>query len=225
MIKILIVEDDLNIAKTIQATIDLMGHTYTVCSNGQEAISLIQLNYYDLILLDVMLPGCDGFEIMENVQDLQIPTIFITAKQDVMDKVRGLRLGAQDYLTKPFEVLELMARIEVIIRRMNKHQTLFSYKDIELDIGKHRVTQNAKEVLLTPKEFQLLAYFLQHLDIAITRERLLNQVWGYRYEGESRTVDIHIQQLRKKMNLANSLVTIPKLGYRLESENTTKEQG
>ncbi len=224
MIQILIVEDDPNIAKTIQATIDLMGHTSSVSNNGIEAISLIKVNYYDLILLDVMLPDLDGFEIMEQIQDLQIPTIFITAKQDVMDKVRGLRLGAEDYITKPFEVLELMARIEVVIRRMNKHCTTFTYKGIELDITKHRVTRNSEEITLTPKEFDLLTYFLQHLDIAITRERLLNEVWGYRYEGESRTVDIHIQQLRKKMGLANSLVTIPKLGYRLESENEIKEE-
>ena len=217
MVNILIVEDDINITRTIEATISVMGYETRTCGNGREAVELIKGRCYDLVLLDVMLPGLDGFQVIEEIKGVQVPIIFLTARQDVLDKVKGLRLGAEDYITKPFEAMELMARIDVVLRRMNKGKTQIEYKDIYLDTTKHIVTKGGVAVLLTPKEFDVLELFMQNIDVAITRERLLSAVWGYQYEGESRTVDIHIQQVRKKMGLSNDLITIPKIGYRLDS--------
>lgn len=217
MIKILIVEDDLHIAKMIETTLMMGNYQSEMCHDGMEALTLIKNNTYDLILLDVMLPHLDGFEIISSIQDT--PVIFLTALMDVTDKVKGLRLGAEDYMVKPFEPLELLARVEVVLRRAHKSQRIYRFEHIELYLDKHLVTSHGQEVALTPKEFDVLLYFLQNTNIAITKERLLDQVWGYDFMGESRTVDIHVQQVRKKCDLHGYLLTIPKLGYRLESRD------
>lgn len=217
MIRILVVEDDINIAKMIQTTIEIGGYSSVSCQDGIKALELINSNAFDLILLDVMLPGMDGFQIISRKTN-DTPVIFITAKQDVMDKVTGLKLGAEDYIVKPFEAMELLARIEVVLRRYNKEGHLLTYGDIVVDTSVHSCQQNGVNVNLTPKEFELLVFFIRHVDVAITRMQLLSTIWGYEFEGESRTVDIHIQQLRKKLNLKTKLVTLPKLGYRLNKE-------
>lgn len=217
MTKLLIVEDDINIAKMIQATVEMGGYSSTVCYDGVQALELINSNNYDLVLLDVMLPGLNGFEIISK-KTSEIPVIFITAKQDVMDKVNGLKLGAEDYIVKPFETMELLARIEVVLRRYNKDEHVLTYDDIVIDIEEHSCKRGDTYINLTPKEFDLLLFFIKHPDVAITRARLLSAIWGYEFEGESRTVDIHIQQLRKKLNLKNKLITLPKLGYRLNKK-------
>ncbi|MBQ2827504.1 MAG: response regulator transcription factor [Clostridia bacterium] len=215
MTKILIVEDDENIAGTIKATLTMVGYTTEICYNGAEAVEVILGGQWDLVLLDVMLPGLDGFGVMEKIRSTEIPVIFLTAMQNVLDKVNGLRLGAEDYIVKPFEALELLARIEVVLRRKNKLSSVIKYGDITVDTEGYTVKKGESTVALTPKEFQSLMLFLSNIDVAVTRERLLSTVWGYDFEGESRTVDIHIQQLRKKLGLHKHLVTIPKLGYRL----------
>lgn len=217
MIRILIVEDDPNIAKLIEATVSIGGYEGIVCNNGAEAFQRIEAEAFDLILLDVMLPDMSGFEIMRNRTNTDTPVIFITAKQELTDKVRGLRLGAEDYIVKPFEAMELLARIEVILRRVSKTAEVYEYRDISVNIEEHICKRNGQIVYLTPKEFEVLVFFLQHKDVAVSRERLLSAVWGFEYEGETRTIDIHIQQLRKKLSLKDCLITIPKLGYRLES--------
>lgn len=216
MIRILIVEDDANIAKLIEATVAIGGYEGVVCGNGEEAFRRMETENFDLVLLDVMLPDMSGFEIMRN-RTTDTPVIFITAKQELTDKVRGLRLGAEDYIVKPFEAMELLARIEVILRRVSKTVQVYEYGDISVNIEEHTCRRKDKPVYLTPKEFEVLVFFLQHKDVAISRERLLSAVWGFEYEGETRTIDIHIQQLRKKLGLKERLITIPKLGYRLES--------
>lgn len=215
MTKILIVEDDENIAGTIKATLTMVGYTTEICYNGAEAVEVILGGQWDLVLLDVMLPGLDGFGVMEKIRSTEIPVIFLTAMQNVLDKVNGLRLGAEDYIVKPFEALELLTRIEVVLRRKNKLSSVIKYGDITVDTEGYTVKKGESTVALTPKEFQSLMLFLSNIDVAVTRERLLSTVWGYDFEGESRTVDIHIQQLRKKLGLHKHLVTIPKLGYRL----------
>ena len=172
---------------------------------------------YDLILLDIMLPEMNGFEVIEAIKSREIPVIFLTALQDVTDKVKGLRLGAEDYIVKPFEIMELLARIEVVLRRYKKNLEILEYRDIRIYPDRHLVEKAGRQVALTPKEFDLFVFFVRNKDIAIGRERLLSAVWGYEFMGESRTVDIHVQQLRKKLDLSKQLVTIPKLGYRLES--------
>lgn len=217
-VKILIVEDDANIARMIEAALSIVGYGCEICSDGETAVKLIRECHFDLVLLDVMLPGMDGFEVIENIQDRDVPVIFLTAMQNVADKVRGLRLGAEDYIVKPFEAVELLARIEVVFRRRGTGQKILSYGDITVDVDRHIAAKDGKPVALTPKEFEVLLFFMQNRDIAITRERLLSAVWGYEFAGESRTVDIHVQQVRRKMGLGRHLVTIPKLGYRLERD-------
>ena len=217
MTHILIVEDDSNIARMIAASLSIVGYDYQICSDGGEAVETVLSGHFDLILLDIMLPGLDGFQVLERIRERDIPVIFLTAKQDVADKVRGLRLGAEDYIVKAFEAVELLARIEVVLRRSHKGRNLLQYEEITVDMEKHLALKNGQAVALTPKEFDVLALFLQNVDIALTRERLLSSVWGYAFQGESRTVDTHVQQVRKKMGLQNRLITIPKLGYRLES--------
>lgn len=209
MAKILIVEDDENIAGTIKATLTMVGYGCDICYNGSEAVDRAMGGEWDLILLDVMLPGLDGFAVMEKIRGTDIPVIFLTAMQNVLDKVNGLRLGAEDYIVKPFEALELLARIEVVLRRKNKLSSVRKYGDITVDVDSHTVKKGDRTVSLTPKEFESLMLFLSNIDVAVTRERLLSTVWGYDFEGESRTVDIHIQQLRKKLGLHKHLVTIP----------------
>ena len=219
MARILIVEDDENIAKTISATLAAVGYESAIVSDGAEAVETVSRNCakWDIVLLDVMLPTMDGFELMRHIAPLGVSVIFLTAMQNVLDKVNGLKLGAEDYIVKPFEALELLARIEVVLRRTGKISTTLNYGDICVDTSAHTVTKGGVPVALTPKEFDVLVFFLRNRDIAVTRERLLGAVWGYEFAGESRTVDIHIQQIRKKLGLHDCLVTIPKLGYRLES--------
>ena len=219
MAKILIVEDDVNIAKMLEVTLSIGGYESERCDNGKKAVDLVTSQSYDLVLLDVMLPDMDGFKVIEYIDKEETAVIFLTALQDVMDKVKGLKLGAEDYIVKPFETVELLARIEVVLRRKHKSNNTIHYGDITMNIDEHTVKKGDDCVSLTPKEFDILAFFLQNQDIALTRERLLATVWGYEFMGETRTVDIHVQQIRKKMGLHNKLVTIPKLGYRLERNN------
>ena len=219
MAKILIVEDDVNIAKMLEVTLSIGGYESERCDNGKKAVDLVTSQSYDLVLLDVMLPDMDGFKVIEYIDKEETAVIFLTALQDVMDKVKGLKLGAEDYIVKPFETVELLARSEVVLRRKHKSNNTIHYGDITMNIDEHTVKKGDDYVSLTPKEFDILAFFLQNQDIALTRERLLATVWGYEFMGETRTVDIHVQQIRKKMGLHNKLVTIPKLGYRLERNN------
>ena len=219
MAKILIVEDDVNIAKMLEVTLSIGGYESERCDNGKKAVDLVTSQSYDLVLLDVMLPDMDGFKVIEYIDKEETAVIFLTALQDVMDKVKGLKLGAEDYIVKPFETVELLARIEVVLRRKHKSNNTIHYGDITMNIDEHTVKKGDDYVSLTPKEFDILAFFLQNQDIALTRERLLATVWGYEFMGETRTVDIHVQQIRKKMGLHNKLVTIPKLGYRLARNN------
>lgn len=218
MIQILIVEDDVNISKMLAATLAIGGYGYAQCDDGLEAVERITAGNYDLILLDVMLPGADGFAVLDTIRarGCETPVIFLTALGAVADKVKGLRGGAEDYIVKPFEAVELLARIEVVLRRAGKSEMRLRYGDIRVDIERHTVTKAGVPVVLTPKEFDVLVFFMRNIDVAITREQLLSNVWEYNYTGESRTVDIHVQQVRRKLGLQGKLITIPKLGYRLE---------
>lgn len=218
---ILVVEDDENIAHMIEATLAIGGYTSNTCMDGLSAVSEITSGIYDLVLLDVMLPKMDGFQVFERKGNNSTPVIFLTAMGDVPNKVKGLRMGAEDYIVKPFEAVELLARIEVVLRRTHQDSSTIKYLDIIIEPDKHEVTLRGVAIVLTPKEFDLLVFFASNIDIALTRERLLSAVWGYSFSGESRTVDTHVQQLRKKLDLYDSLVTIPRLGYRLESQKVT----
>ncbi len=216
MAHILIVEDEEHIAQMIEATLTLGGHICQWCGDGAQAVECVEGTSFDLVLLDVLLPGLDGFSVMSRLRGMDVPVIFLSAMQQVEHKVRGLRLGAEDYISKPFEPLELLARVEVALRRRGQGAQMLEYGPIRQDLGSHTVTLGGKAVQLSPKEFELLRVFLQHQDLALSRERLLAMVWGYEYTGESRTVDIHVQHLRQKLNLNSRLVTLPRIGYRLE---------
>ena len=213
--RILIVEDDENIAKYIQTCLSMGQYESKICNDGCTAINLLSEQSFDLILLDIMLPGIDGFEIQERIKVKNIPIIFLTAMQDVTDKVRGLKAGAEDYIVKPFEVMELLARIEVVLRRFHKTDNQLTYGNIEIDTDKHIITMDGQMVTVSPKEFEVLVYFIKHQDIVISRERLLADLWDINYQGETRTVDTHVQQVRRKMELKDKLLTIPKYGYKL----------
>ena len=216
MIKILIVDDEKSICDLIDMNLSSAGYQCRTVQDGLKAIDLIESKNFDLILLDIMLPGADGYDIMEYIRPLKVPVIFITAKHDVKDKVKGLKLGAEDYLVKPFEVMELMARVEVVLRRYKKTDSILSAGDVEVDVEARTVTKAGKQVILTNKEYGLLVLFLRNKNIALFRENLYEKVWGDEYLADSRTLDLHVQRLRRKMGWEENLVAVYKIGYRLE---------
>lgn len=180
------------------------------------ALEAIERETFDLILLDVMIPKIDGFELMSKIQRHRIPVIFLTAKNSVYDKVTGLKLGADDYMVKPFEAIELLARIETVLRRYGKEESMMQFQDVQVNMDKREVTIHSQPVELTPKEYDLLVVLLKNKNIALSREQFLDKVWGGDYFGETRTVDMHIKSLRKKLHLQENIKTIYKIGYRLE---------
>lgn len=218
MIRILIVDDEKPICDLIDINLSAAGYYCKTVQDGLAAIDLIEKETFDLILLDVMLPGADGYDIMEYIRPLGIPVIFITARHEVKDRVWGLKLGAEDYLVKPFDVVELMARVEVVLRRYNKTETILTAGDVVVDVEARKVTKGGRPVVLTNKEYGLLVLFIRNKNIALFRERLYERVWGDEYLADSRTLDLHVQRLRRKMGWENNLVAVYKVGYRLEIE-------
>ncbi|RKI25601.1 DNA-binding response regulator [bacterium 1xD8-6] len=214
MAKILVVEDDRHINELIRRNLKLAGHECVCCFDGEQAAQKISESQYDLILLDVMLSGMSGFTLIEKVQGT--PVIFVTAKGELKDKLLGLSLGAEDYIVKPFEMLELLARVNVILRRSQRDEDV-RLGSVHVDLNKRTVEMNGHEVALTPQEYNLLEVFIRNKNIALSREKLLELAWGYDYEGETKTVDVHVQKLRKKLGLEHMIKTITKLGYRLEA--------
>lgn len=216
MPRILVVEDDPTISKLISASLKISGYESTPCFNGGDAIHMIRNNEFDLILLDVMLPGMDGFEIMEKIRRYDVPVIFLTAKGDVDSRVKGLKSGAEDYIVKPFEPLELLARIEIVLRRYHRDRRVLDFRDIVVNMEERSVRRGGELVELTPKEYELLVLFLKHPNVALSRDKILDGVWECSANIETRTVDNHVQRLRKKLGLEECLKTVFKVGYRLE---------
>ena len=214
MANILIVEDDRHISELVKRNLTLVGHTCTCCLDGLSGLEMLQEQSFDLILLDVMLPGVSGFDFIAKVSGA--PIIFVTAKGELEDRLKGLTLGAEDYIVKPFEMLELIARINVVLRR-SKQDEVIQIGPVQVDLKKRVVICDGKEVVLTPQEFSLLEVLIINKNIALSREKLLELAWGYDYMGDTKTVDVHIQKLRKKLCLENEIRTITKLGYRLEA--------
>lgn len=216
MISILIVEDEKPISELIKLNLELNGYGCTQAYDGMQACDLIENNTYDLMLLDIMLPKVNGFEVMEYAKENGIPVIFLTAKADLDSRVKGLTSGAEDYIVKPFEVVELLARINIVLRRYNKTDKQLSYKNIEVDIEKQQVMLDGNTIELTPKEFELLVFFMRNEGRTLYRDVLYEEIWGMEYLRDSRTLDLHVQRLRKKLDLSEQLVTVIKKGYRLE---------
>lgn len=216
MIKILTVEDEKPISNLIKINLLDAGYDCECAFDGEQAIEMIEKNNYDLILLDIMLPKVDGYELFEYIKPLEIPVIFLTAKSDVKDTVKGLKLGAEDYLTKPFEIMELLARVERVLRRFNKLQDHLHLFDIEIDTLSRIVKKKGEIIYLTAKEYDLLLLFIQNKNIALFRKQIYMRVWGDDYMGNTRTVDLHVQRMRKKLDLEDKIVAVYKIGYRLE---------
>lgn len=214
--KILVVEDEVAIRDLIKINLEIVGYDVFIAEDGIVAKEFLKNQVVDLILLDVMIPGIDGFSLIEEIKKYNIPVIFVTAKESVLDRVKGLRLGADDYIIKPFETIELLARIEAVLRRYNKEERNLKFKNIEVDVKKRTVKVNGNEVYLTAKEYDLLVLFLQNKNMAMSREQILDKVWGFDYVGETRTVDIHVQRIREKLDLKDNIKTVFKVGYRLE---------
>jgi len=224
MNKILIVEDDSSIRNLVKMTLSMDKYDTLEADNGNTAFDLIQTDStISLILLDIMLPKMDGYELLSKIKDKNIPVIFITAKSSLQDKVFGLKLGADDYIVKPFEPIELLARVESVLRRYMKgaeiyqkeNHTIF-YHDIEINEQERVIKKNSNIIIMTAKEFDLFLLLAKNINIVFTREQLLDKVWGYDYYGNSRTVDMHIKQLRQKLELRDEIETVYKIGYKLK---------
>ena len=216
MYKILIVEDEKPIADLMRISLDTSGYESEVVYDGMEASDRLLEKRYDLILLDIMLPKVDGYELMKFIRPMGIPVIFVSAKGRVEDRVKGLKIGADDYITKPFEVIELLARVESVLRRYHKTKDFIEYEDLIIDQQAYTVTKGGEEIHLTEKEYQLLLYFIENKNIALFRDQIYESVWEGELSDNSRTVDLHVQRIRKKLNWEKKIVSVYKVGYRLE---------
>ena len=217
MNKILIVEDEVSISDLIKIELELQGYKCEVANDGEIAADYIEKNNYDLILLDIMLPKVDGYELLEYVKQIsETPVIFLTAKSQTKDKIKGLHEGADDYITKPFEIGELIARIEAVLRRYNKGNEIQVIDDVTINVVSRIVKKKEKTIYLTPKEFDLLILLVQNKNFALYRETIFEKVWGEELEFETRTLDLHIQRLRKKLDWKDKIKTVYKIGYMLE---------
>lgn len=214
MARILIVEDDKSINELMMRCLKMTGHDCLAAFSGSEALCVVEKDMPDLILLDINLPDMEGFELMEFIRG--IPVIYVTARNGIKDRIKGLNGGAEDYIVKPFNFQELAARVNVVLRRFGKEDDLFCLGQVKVDLKNFKVYKEDKEITVTKQEFQLLKALIINKNVTLTREQLLNAAWGWDYDGEERTVDVHIQRLRKKLQWEQYIKTIYKIGYRLE---------
>lgn len=216
MSRILVVEDELPISKMICMNLAISGYETLAALDGSAALDLIRVDKgIDLALVDVMLPGFSGFDLLPQLQEQNIPAIMLTAKNDIESKLQGLTGGAEDYIVKPFEIPELLARIDNVLKRNGRGKTLISIDRVEINLEEHTVKKENRLLPFTPIEFDLLLLLVRNRNIALSREKILAEAWGINYEGGTRTVDVHIAQIRKKTELR--IVSVPKIGYRLEA--------
>ncbi|AEM78536.1 response regulator transcription factor [Thermoanaerobacter wiegelii] len=222
--KILIIEDEKHIARFLQLEFEHEGYTVTVTYDGVSGLKEALEGDYDLVLLDIMLPGIDGFEVLKKIREhSDIPVIMLTAKYEVKDKVEGLDIGADDYVTKPFSIEELFARVRAALRKKKPHlkKDVLKYSDIIMDLTTHEVRRAGIKIELTKKEFDLLEYLIKNANIALTREKILEGVWGYDYYGDTNIVDVYIRYLRSKIDdpFDRKLIhTIRGVGYTLKED-------
>lgn len=214
MARILIVEDERPIRNLMIRNLELVGHECIGLGEGKSALEYMENDRFDLMIFDVMLPEYSGFELIEYANGT--PVIFVTAKEGISDRLKGLSLGADDYIIKPFEMQELLLRVRAVLRRTKKDDEKLIFDDIEIDFSARKVFRNGDEVILTPKEYSLLETLILNRNIALSREKLISLVWGYDYEGDTRTVDVHIRQIRAKLGIKERLKTLYKTGYRFE---------
>ncbi len=220
MNKILVVEDEEAIAALIRMNLIKAGYQCDIAYDGASGADKMSENNYDLCLFDIMLPEINGYELLSYAKSLDIPVIFVTAKGETLDKVKGLKLGADDYITKPFEVLELLARVENVLRRFNKTDKFIKISGLDIDTVARIVKKDGKILKLTYKEFDLLLLFVRNPGTALYRETIYEHVWDSEYMGDSRTVDLHVQRLRKKAGLEKNIESVYKIGYRFVPEES-----
>lgn len=218
MNKILIAEDEAPIANLIKTALDGAGYRCVWAPDGGAAADLLEAEPFDLALLDIMLPGCNGYELLQYAQSMGLPVIFLTALGTTENKVKGLKMGADDYLAKPFAIPELLARVETVLRRYHKSEGTIKVFDITIDTASRLVLQNGRQIALTMKEFDLLLLLARNRNIALYRETIYESVWGGEYEGQSRTIDLHVQRLKKKLGWNEEITAVYKVGYRLKGE-------
>lgn len=219
MTRILIVEDEVAINDLIEMGLGAAGYETLSFYDGDEVLEFLEEGMgkgIDLVLLDVMLPGKDGFSLLPEFVERGIPVIFLTAKGDVRSKVQGLSGGGEDYMVKPFEMLELLVRVEKVLKRVGKDEDEVRIGDVTIFIKMRKVVKGGEEVLLKPMEFDCLMLFVRNKNIALTREQILKELWGVAFEGETRTVDVHVGRIRRKLGWQEVIQTIPRIGYRLE---------
>lgn len=215
--RILVIEDEMAINDLICMNLEVAGYEVEAVLDGEEADELLQRDHdFSLALLDINLPGKDGFELFPRLRHYGVPVIFLTANADIQSKVKGLKGGAEDYIVKPFEILELMIRVEKVLERYRGRKEVIRIRDVEIDPEQRTVTKNGEEIYLKPKEFDCLMMFVQHPNKALTREQILKALWGVEFEGETRTVDAHVGRVRKKLEFQDVIRTIPRIGYRME---------
>jgi len=215
--RILVVEDDQAISDGIAVNLQYSGYDYRVFGHGQDAADSLEEDHsYDIALLDIMLPGIDGFELLGYMKKYNIPVIYLTAKNDAASEIKGLRGGAEDYIVKPFDMLTLLVRIEKVLERTGKLDKILRVKDITIDLDSHIVTKSGEEIMLAPLEFEVFVMLVKYKNRTIPRQKLLNEIWGIDFFGGTRTVDVHIAHLRRKLDINDMIKTIPKYGYRLE---------
>lgn len=217
MIRILAVDDERPIAELLRLSLTRAGYECVTAYDGIQAADLIEKESFDLILLDIMLPGIDGFELMDYIRSTGIPVIFLTAKNAVSDRVKGLRMGAEDYMVKPFDILELMARVEGVLRRHGKLQTAIQIGDLSINTLSMQVTRRGEEVPLTRKEYELLLLFARNVGVVLSKNTIYERVWGGEYPDNTRTVELHIQRMKKKLGWDDKLRPVYGIGYRLEA--------
>lgn len=215
MSKILVAEDELAINKMICMNLNITGYETVSMQDGQEVLDYLAAGQSaDLAIVDIMMPKVDGFALLEPFNKAGIPVIYLTALGDIESKVRGLSGGAEDYMVKPFEMLELLLRIEKILKRTGKSDELIKLDDVILDMKKRTVSKKNEQISLTPMEYDLLCILAKNRNIALGRDKILHEIWGAGFEGETRTVDVHVAALRRKTGL--HIASVPKIGYRLE---------
>ena len=216
MVHILIVEDEIPISDLLETALSQAGYHCTCVYDGIEAANIIDKQVFDLILLDVMLPGADGFELMEYIRPIGTPVIFITAKNALKDRVQGLRMGAEDYIVKPFEVLELQARVDGVLRRHGKLDTIITVGGLEINTLSMTVVKNGTNITLTKREYDILLLFVQNPGIVLYKNVIYERVWGGDYPEGTRVVELHTQRMRKKVGWDDLIKPVFAIGYRLE---------
>ena len=216
LIRILAVDDEEAIAALLRLSLKQAGYECVCAYDGIQAADLIEKEAFDLILLDIMLPGIDGFELMDYIRTTGTPVIFLTAKNAVADRVRGLRLGAEDYMVKPFDVLELLARVEGVLRRHGKLQTILQIDDLQFNTLSMQVFRSGQPVSLTRKEYELALLFAQNRGIVLSKSTIYERIWGGEFPEHTRTVELHIQRMKKKLGWAEKIRPVFGMGYRLE---------